>query len=250
MSSYLIKIKKMKLIIDSKIFEKFQGLNVGVVIAKGIINDTGVLSKLQNAIREQQNEIRAKYNTETLSQNPKIDAWRRAYSAFGAKPKEHKSSVESLYRLVLQGVNLRHINNLVDIYNFISLKYMIPVGGEDIDKIKGDIILTFAGANEVPVLLLGDKGPRPPHEGEVIYKDEISTICRRWNWREADRTKLAEKTKNSILVIEGMPPVEKGEVENATKELKELIQKFCSGNIIYTILDENKNEFDLQQNFP
>ncbi|MBI2658552.1 hypothetical protein HYX05_00420 [Candidatus Woesearchaeota archaeon] len=228
-------------------FEKFGGLNIGVVIAKGISN-TEISNEVQDEIREQEKEIRAKYNTETLSQNPKIDIWRKAYSAFGAKPKEHKSSVENLYRLVLQGVNLRHINKLVDIYNLISLKHMLPVGGEDIDKMRGDVILTFAGTNEVPVLLLGDKEPRPPHAGEVIYKDAISTICRRWNWREADRTKLTGETKNCVLVIEGLPPVTREEIENATKELKELIQEFCSGNVVYSILDKIKNQVDLQQN--
>ena len=125
---------------------------------------------------------------------------------------------------------------------------MLPVGGEDMDKMKGDVVLTFAGSNETPVLLLGDKEPRVPHSGEVIYKDTISTICRRWNWREADRTKLTEETKNSILVIEGLPPVAKEEIENATNELKELIQKFCGGNVVCTVLNEDKNEVNLQQN--
>ncbi len=146
--------------------------------------------------------------------------------------------------MVLQGVQLRHISKLVDIYNFISLKHMLPAGGEDLDKAKGDILLTFAGANEAPVLLLGEKEPRPPHEGEVIYMDGISTICRRWNWREADRTKLTEETKNCILVIEGLPPITKEEIENATRELSELVQKFCGGNIAYLLLDENKQEIE------
>lgn len=234
----------MKFKIDSQIFEKFPDALVGVVIVKNL-NNTGISEEIQDQIRQQEKEIRASYDTETLSQNPQIDSWRRAYHAFGAKPKEHKSSVENLYRLVLNGNNIRHINNLVDVYNFISLKHMLPVGGEDTDKIKGDIILTFAEANEAPVLLLGDKEPRPPHLGEVIYKDEISTICRRWNWREADRTKLTEETKNCVLVIEGLPPVTKEEIENATKELRELVKKFCNGDINYAILDENKKETEL-----
>lgn len=234
----------MKFKIDHKIFEKFPRLTIGVVICKNIHN-SGIQEEVQKEIREQENKIREKYNTETLSQTPKIDVWRKAYSAFGAKPKENKSSVENLYRLVLQGVNLRHINKLVDIYNFISLKHMVPVGGEDIDKIRGDVILKFAEPNEPAVLLLGDKEPRQPHAGEVIYKDNISAICRRWNWREADRTKFTEETKNCFLVIEGLLPVTKQEIEDATKELKDLVQKFCGENITYKILDENQPETDL-----
>ncbi len=234
----------MKFKIDHKIFEKFPGLTIGVIICKNL-NNSGTQEEVQTEIREQENNIRAKYNTETLSQTPKIDVWRKTYSAFGAKPKENKSSVENLYRLVLQGVNLKHINKLVDIYNFISLKHMVPVGGEDMDKIQGDVVLTFAEPNEPAVLLLGDKEPRPPHAGEVIYKDNISAICRRWNWREADRTKFTEETKNCFLVIEGLLPVTKQEIEDATKELKELVQKFCGGNITYQILDDKHFETDL-----
>lgn len=234
----------MKFTIDHRILEKFTGLTIGVVICKNL-NNSGNPEEIQTDIRIQENNIREKYDTETLSQIPKIDVWRKTYSMFGAKPKENKSSVENLYKLVLQGINLRPINKLVDIYNLISLKHIVPVGGEDLDKIQGDVILTFAESNEPVVLLLGDKEPRPPHAGEVIYKDDISAICRRWNWREADRTKFTKETKNCLLVIEGLPPVTKQEIEDAAKDLKDLVQKFCGGSVTYEILDKKQPETDL-----
>ena len=153
--------------------------------------------------------------------------------------------MEILYGLVLNGISLRHINNLVDIYNFASLKYMLPIGGEDTDKIQGNVFLTFAVENEPSVLLLGDKEPRPPHLGEVIYKDDISAICRRWNWREADRTKFTEETKNCILVIEGLPPVTKEEIETATKELKVMVEKYCGGTLIHSVLDKGNSGIEI-----
>ncbi len=206
-----------------------------MIIAKGINNEESS-EDIERMAREEEARIRGEFSIDKLSQHPKIEAWRKAYQVFGAKPKEHRSSVENLYRAVLGGKSVRHINTLVDIYNLISLKYILPVGGEDIDKVKGDIVLTFAGANEPPALLLGDKEPRPPHEGEVIYRDDISAICRRWNWREAKRTKLTEGTKNSILVIEGLPPVTRDEIETATKELAKLVKQYCQGEIKYHIL--------------
>lgn len=229
----------MRFTIAPQIFERFPGLYIGVIVCKDIDN-THFQEEISRASREQEDRIRAEFTAETLSQNPHIDVWRNAYRTFGAKPKENRSSVENLYRMVLQGVNLRHINTLVDIYNFISLKHMVPVGGEDLEKIQGDIILGFAGASEAPVLLLGDREPRPPHAGEVIYKDNLSAICRRWNWREADRTKLTEVTKNCFLVIEGLPPAGEREIESATQELKEMVQKFCGGDLALYILDEDK----------
>lgn len=234
----------MKLKVEKSIFNKFPGLNIGVITAKNVDNK-GNADEIQNRTREAEREIREKYSTETLSHNPKIDCWRKAYSAFGGKPKENKSSVENLYRRALKGNELRHISKLVDAYNFVSLKSGLPAGGEDLDKMNGDIELTFAGQNETPVLLLGDKELRPPHPGEVIYKDDVSAVCRRWNWREADRTKLTEETKNCIIVVEGLPPVTKEEVEAATNELKELVQKYCGGQLTHAVLNKENPELTL-----
>ena len=69
---------------------------------------------------------------------------------------------------ISKGQSIRSINNLVDLYNIISLKYILPCGGQDLDQIKGDISLTRATANEAPVTLLGEQKESKPTEGEVI----------------------------------------------------------------------------------
>lgn len=228
-------------IIDAKIFEKYPGVNIGAVIAKGIDNSGGS-PEIENILREQEEAVKSKFTLETLAQEPKINAWRETYRVFGVKKNKYTSSVENLARMVLEGKILRHINKLVDIYNFISLKYTLPVGGEDLDNVQGDLVLDFATASEPAVQLLGEQETKPPKEGEVIYKDEISAVCRRWNWREADRTKLTESTKNAILVLEGLPPATKEEVEMATKELAELIKKFCGGEVRHEVLNGGQKE--------
>ncbi len=235
----------MKFQIDHSIFDSFPGLNIGVVIAKGIDNSTSTPTEILELINKRQAEVRQQYQAETLSQHPKIELWRKAYSKFGGKPKENRSSVENLHRMILKGTDLRSINPLVDIYNLISLSHLLPCGGEDLNKMQGDLVLTFAGPAEVPVHLLGEKDARAPHEGEVIYKDSVSTICRRWNWREADRTKLTKETKNSILVIEGLPPVTRTEIESATLELAALVEKYCGGHLSHSVLDSAKPFCDL-----
>ena len=79
----------------------------------------------------------------------------------------------------------------------------------------------------------------------MIYKDSLSAICRRWNWREADRTKLTEETKNCILAIEALPPVGIDELNNSAKELAELVRKNCGGNVRIEILDSDNAEISI-----
>lgn len=228
----------MKFEIQSQIFEKFLGLNIGVVIAHNIDN-LGLSEEIMKRIKEKERDIRSAYNTETLSQLPPILAWRKAYSSFGAKPKKHKSSVESLYRMVLQGVDLRHINKIVDIYNYVSLKYMIPVGGDDMEKVKGDIALKFSRGDE-PFIPLNSREMETAREGEVVYTDDEGVLCRRWNWRESDRTKMTEDTKDVVLVVEGLPPVGRKELEAVIKDLSILVSEHCGEEIRTEILDKNR----------
>ncbi len=233
----------MKLKIDAKIFENFPELKLGAVTAKNIDNH-GVSDEIMQLIREKEREIRENYDTETLSQHPKINSWRGAYSSFGAKPKKYKSSVESLYRMILKGLDLRHINKIVDLFNYISIKYMIPAGGDDMAKVDGDITLKYAVGDE-PFTALNSEEKGTAKEGEVVYADSKEVLCRRWNWRECDKTKMTEETKDIILVVEALPPMTKEELDEAEEDLSRLITKYCGGEIRIDILDETKREIEI-----
>ena len=128
--------------------------------------------------------------------------------------------------MILGGTDLEHINKLVDIYNYISLKYMIPVGGDDLDNIDGSIRLRFAQGDERFVQLNSDEVGHPK-EGEVVYMDNTDVLCRRWNWRECDKSKMTEDTTNAVLVVEGLDPIGKADVENILTELAGLVQQYC-----------------------
>lgn len=230
----------MRFSVHKKIFDRFPGLNLGVFVVLGIDNrkQSGDLLKM---IREREKEIRQNYEYESLSEHPNIRAWRMAYGAFGAKPKKYKSSVESLYRMALSGLELKSINTLVDIYNYISLKHMIPLGGDDLDKLDGDITLSMAQGGE-PFTPLNSKQTEFAKTGEVIYADEKEVLCRRWNWRECDKTKMSSKTENVILVLEGLPPVGKADIQLALEDLSDLVRQFCGGEAQEFFLDINHPE--------
>ena len=233
-----------KLRVSAEIFQAFPDAILGVVIVQGIDNK-GESSQVMQTLRMEEGQIPGRLGGVSVNDHPNIAPWREAYRKFGAKPKDYPSSIENLVRRVLKGHQLPHINLLVDIYNSISLQHIVPVGGEDLDKIEGDIELTFAGENEPPVRLLGEPEARAPKPGEVIYKDRISAICRRWNWKEADRTKFTEETKNGILIIEGLPPVDRNLIQKVIEELSSLVQAHCGGTVRTEIVSASNPEIVL-----
>lgn len=230
----------MKFSVSSRLFDEFPDLSLGIVIAQGLDN-LGSADELRPLIFAQQEEIRANTSSETLSEIPRIASWRRAYSAFGAKPKKYKSSVESLYRMILKGIDLRHINMVVDVCNYISIKHMVPVGGDDIARVEGDIALRFAFGGEM-FRPLNSEEIEHAKQGEVIYADNVEVLCRRWNWRECEKTKMTEKTEEAMLVVEGLLPVNREDLERIIEELGGFVERFCGGKTHTEILHRGHTE--------
>ena len=47
---------------------------------------------------------------------------------------------------------------------------------------------------------MGTNKKEHPNKGEVIYEDDTRrVICRRWNWRDCEQTKITSETKNAII---------------------------------------------------
>lgn len=163
-------------------------------------------------------------------EDPHMAAWREAYTAFGSKPSRTRNSAEALAKRALADGGLPRINLLVDLYNAISVAHLIPVGGEDIDRIEGGMRLVRATGDEDFVTVAGgEETVEHPDAGEVVWRDGRGVTWRRWNWRQGPRTRLTEETVSGIFLLESLAPMPVAEVETAAAELAELLEKFSPG---------------------
>jgi len=239
----------MKFTTSDKIFEKFPGLHVGVVVAKNIDNsgDDKKIFKLLEEVEElikldfvPEKSIAVELIQKKLAKHKLISVWRAAYEDLGVKPEHYSTNVEAMMVDILQGKTIKKENKLVDCYNYLSLKHIIPLGADDLDKVKGDISLRFATGDENFI------GEEKPEKDEVIYADDEGALCRKWNWKECERTKITKETKNAVVYIDGLPPITKDKLEKILKEAKELIEMFCNGSVSYYFLSKFKNSVELK----
>ncbi|NGX40481.1 MAG: Phenylalanine--tRNA ligase beta subunit [Candidatus Anoxychlamydiales bacterium] len=230
----------MKFKIDQSVANLFPSIKVGILSAEGIENST-TDTDISLLLDEEQENCKSQFISEQISSIPKIRDWREAYRKFGFKPSSYRSSIEALIRRVLKGKNLPSINPIVDLYNLISIKYLIPIGADDLDKIEGIINLTIAEGNET-FLKLGSDVPETAQKGEVIYRDDKEVLCRCWNYRECEKSKITEATKNVCLVFEGLESTAKEEILKSISDLKELISKYCRGGFKEYYLDKSTLE--------
>ncbi|MDU5333961.1 B3/4 domain-containing protein [Enterococcus sp.] len=230
-------------IADPSFWEVFPKAQLNVLIVKGIAdnqakeNDPYLTELLTNG-----KEAAKKFlQEETFSQNPVIAEWRGAFSQFKTK-KGARSSIEALLKRVSQDREFQPINPLVDIYNSISLEFAVPCGGEDLQKIAGDIHLGQAVGGEA-FLPLGAEADAPALPGEIIYYDEKGAICRCLNWREAQRTMLTEETKDVIFFMESINAEQAERANQAMQELKKRITEYFKvEGIDFVVNAENSEE--------
>jgi DNA/RNA-binding domain of Phe-tRNA-synthetase-like protein len=226
-----------KIIIDKEIFEAWPDFKRGLIIVKKMENP----SSLQ-VIAEILTEEAKKRSGEDNLNNPLITAWEQAYLKFNTNPNKFPPSIKSLIKRVQKGGQVPFINAAVALFNYISLKYLLPCGGDDTDTIAGNLRLGFAEGVE-NFTALGGTEQENPAKGEVIYFDdqEFNIMCRRWNWRNGDFSKITENTRQAVINIDGIGEGVKF-VDAARNELAELMRKECRAELLTDSLAANKRE--------
>jgi DNA/RNA-binding domain of Phe-tRNA-synthetase-like protein len=222
----------------------FPQLRVGIVWVRGCANRYAG-DGLAALLRKEEGSLRERLTEDTLKAHPTVLAWQEAHRAFGSNPNKFQPSMQALAKRVLNGGTLPSINPLVDAYNVVSLRYLLPAGGEDFDRCEGSVTLTVAEGGE-PFVELGATDNTPAEPGEVIYRDSAGAIVRKFNWREADRTKLTDHTLHAVLVLESLLPEEP--LQQALADLAALVDDHVGGTTETFVLDKTNRTLDLTSN--
>ena len=216
----------MKVIVENEFWSLFPEAQISVLVVKGLDNtvdeskDPYFKSLLDKGAKRAEEYI----SDDNFTQNEVIQEWRQAFSKFQTK-KGARSSIEALLKRVSQGREFNPINPLVDIYNSVSLSYAVPCGGEDVNKIVGNLRLGKAKGGE-SFFPLGVESDAPALHEEIIYYDDEGAVCRCLNWREAQRTMLTEETKDAVLVIEAINAEQARRARAAMEELQDLVKDY------------------------
>jgi DNA/RNA-binding domain of Phe-tRNA-synthetase-like protein len=226
----------------SEVVERFPGFRVGMVVATGMRIETERPAALERQIAEAERATRLAIGEETpLGDVPELGVWRETYRQFGVKKTSFRSSVERLVKKARQGGELPHVNTLVDVYNLISLRYRMPLGADDLDKLVSPVGYRFARTND-SFIPLGEPADveDPPQPGEVVYADAGHVLCRRWNWLQDARSAITAETTRALMNVEAIEPASAARVEEATASLAELLAEFCSAATVWQVFDRHE----------
>ena len=211
---------------DPTVVEQFPDVVGGVLLAGGLtVGETP--QALAEAFAAEQRAVLDRIGQTPLSELPSLNAWRRAFRAFGVDPTAYRSAAEALLRRLTKQGSLPSISTLVDIGNLVSIRYALPVAVFDRRSITGTLTVRQATGDE-SFTDLGSGTTEQPEPGEVIFIDEAGRVAaRRWCWRQSAESASSAATTDVLVTVEGHHASARSDVEAALADLDALLRSFA-----------------------
>jgi len=230
----------MKFIIDKRLFDLFPEMTIGVVVLYDLDN-SGTSEQVNQLFQQVQRDFQQAFPYPRIQEHPFIKPWREAFQRLGIPASKFYSSIEAMGRRILKGSYLPSINNLVNLYNALSIKHLIPVGGHDIETIKGNIYLCFTTDEERFLPMGFDQWEKVP-SGEVVYKDDYEVLTRRWVWRQCEKDKVTPSSRQVFIPIDVLGEVGREKLVEVIADFTILIPRYLSATTSHYILDRDNRE--------
>ncbi len=180
--------------IDEAILAVCPDCRIGFLVIKDV-SVVGASPCLSQEYVKLQNEVAKLYNIEELTKLPPIMAVRNMYKKLDFDPGRYRPASEALVRRVIQKKGVYYVNSAVDASNFCSLKYFVPFGLYDLDKIEGNIV--YKRAQDGTYLNIG--GNQVSTEGKPFLTDALGVFGNPTS--DSRRTAVSLATKNLLSVV-------------------------------------------------
>ena len=213
---------------DPAILDRYPGVHAAVIHATGIVNGPSS-AQLGAEYAAEQAATLGRSAGVPLAERPSIAAWRRAFTAFGAKPTQYRNAAESLLRRLEKQGDIPSISTLVDLGNLVSIRFALPVAAFDLGRTAGSITVRFATGAE-PFTDLGSSESVHPEPGEVVFTDRDGVVCaRRWCWRQSAQSATGPDTTEVLFVVEAQHDTASDDVAAAAEALAALLAEHQPG---------------------
>lgn len=221
--------------VDSEVFEKVPNLCIGAVIVEGVDNKNryeAIDELLSRQISIEKNELLKESSVKKMKC---LYLYHQAMKEMNINSSKFLCSIEALLTRLSKKGELPILNTIVNLGNYISLKYKLPVGVHDVNQLKDDLCVRFATQKDTEFLensLENDE----LSVGEPVYASSNSIRTRRWIWRQMEAGRVGENATRLLFPIDGFSE-NKEQILKACEELAMLLEENFSCNTRVELLD-------------
>ncbi len=234
-----------KFTVDPAVFEKMPDYCLGVVAVEGFDN-AAPCPAIDAMLDQSTADFAARHTGDNVRELPGVRACREAFQAVGMNPNKFMVSIEALAKRVQKSGALPHINPLVDLGNALSLRYEVPMGAHDIDKMEPcGIAVRFAEEGDT-FLPMGEEAVEVMPAGELCYVSSHTVKTRRWMWRQSEDGKLTPETTHVFFPIDGFASVNREAVLAAREALAAFLGDELGLKVMVGFVDREHPEMEIE----
>ncbi|WP_100488981.1 B3/4 domain-containing protein [Sporolactobacillus pectinivorans] len=194
-----------------------------------------VISELPPIISERlplfYENIKLSLENQPFSDIPGIKEWRSMFKQAGTDPSRYRPSQEALLRKIKKDGRPHMIHSAVDLNNFFSVQYSIPMGIYDLAQINAPVRLTVGTSADT---YDGLNGRMMNMENKIISADSEgafgSPIV------DSRRTCVTEHAEHALQIVYLRPSMPDEEAQRLTGKIAEMFTQVHGGENEWTII--------------
>jgi len=171
------------------------------------------------------------YEDKKVTEIPAILEWRKIFKSIGTDPNRYRPSNEALYRRVQKQQFLQPVNSAVDLNNFLSLQYRIPLGIYDLDKLSGHITIKI-GSEDDSYIAINEREVQLTKK--LISSDNEGAFG--GPYVDSKRSAVSTATTNALHIIYLQPSMPHNEADQLLQALSTMFTQIHGGTASYQII--------------
>jgi DNA/RNA-binding domain of Phe-tRNA-synthetase-like protein len=218
-----LEVESLEITISPELCELFPQFKIGIITYTNI--EVGQSPQMvKGRLQLFQESIYFDLEDKNVTDLEGIKEWRQIFKTAGKDPNRYRHSAEALYRRIKKQNYLQPVNSLIDINNFFSLEYQIPIGVYDADKLSGDLSIRLGKEGDEYNGLNG----RPNSLANlIISEDEAGPFGS--PFVDSERTAVTEQTKNAVQIIYLRPSLKTEQAEKMVESLMNMYTQVHGG---------------------
>lgn len=219
----------MEIQISQKIKQLVNDFQLGVVHYQNIqVSESPQM--LKGRLRLFQESLYFDYADKKITEVPAINEWRKLFKAIGTDPSRYRPSSEALYRRVQKQQYLDYVNSAVDLNNFLSLQYQIPLGIYDVKQIKGNVSIEI-GTDQATYLAIN--GRDVSMAKKLVSVDENGPFGS--PYVDSKRTAVSTSTTDALHLVYLQPSQAKEDAAQLLQALAKMFTQIHGGEATFEI---------------
>lgn len=132
----------IKVALDSTLLNKVPDFKIGIIhYTKIVVSESPQMIKGRTQLYQE--NLFLELQDTPVTEREGISEWRKIWKSLGSDPNRYRHSAESLMRRIAKQNYITPFHSAVDLNNFFSLQYEMPVGIYDIENLEGNVTVTL-----------------------------------------------------------------------------------------------------------